>query len=146
MLSIDGAEIQRLRREGATYSAIARKYDVSRQAVHKAHRKWFADQSKRPDDSPSGFVYFVKAPGENGLVKIGWAVDPWKRLSTLQCGSPVELQLVACVPGGPADERAMHRRFASLRAHGEWFRLRGDLRTTIREFAVVAVDTIGLNG
>jgi hypothetical protein len=54
-------------------------------------------------------------------VKIGIAVDPDRRLSVLQEGSPEILELVATRPGTVVDERRLHERFAEARAHGEWF-------------------------
>jgi hypothetical protein len=75
-------------------------------------------------------VYFVAGARS---VKIGHSVFPEARLQQLQTGSPVALRLLGTVPGGVAEERALHERFASLRTHGEWFRCEGDLANFLRE-------------
>lgn len=67
-----------------------------------------------------GFVYFIQGEG-GGPIKIGWAVYPRGRLSSLQASSPVRLRLLAYVPGGVAKERRLHQQFAADRLHGEWF-------------------------
>jgi len=68
-----------------------------------------------------GNVYFIRS-GARGPVKIGYTrKDPSARLADLQTGSPVRLRLLGFMPGAPADERSLHRRFASLRLLGEWF-------------------------
>jgi len=84
-----------------------------------------------------GVVYFVRAE-TLGLIKIGSAVNPDRRLTGLQCGSPDRLQLVAYVGTDDiiAGERAMHRRFNHHREHHEWFRPGADLLAYIEEYAV----------
>lgn len=63
-----------------------------------------------------------------GQVKIGYAVDPERRLRQLQTGSPHRLELRRTVcPATMAQEAELHRRFAAYRDHGEWFRLTGDV-------------------
>jgi hypothetical protein len=69
-------------------------------------------------------IYFIGRPG---LVKIGRSVDPWARLGKLQTGAAEPLRMLLTMPGGAAQENALHRRFAHLRVHGEWFRLTADL-------------------
>lgn len=64
-------------------------------------------------------VYFIGWDG--GPVKIGVALDPVVRLTTMQSACPYQLRLYATVPGGRVQERVYHRRFASLRMRGEWF-------------------------
>jgi hypothetical protein len=79
-----------------------------------------------------GRVYFIGA--ENGLVKIGWAVSPGLRLASLQTGSPLRLRLLASKPGSRTDESDLHRRFAHLRVHGEWFKPDDELHAYLAEF------------
>lgn len=67
-----------------------------------------------------GYVYFIQA-GE-GPVKIGWALDPKKRLAELQTGCPSELRLIGTWPGDRELEKSAHQHFAEHRLRGEWFR------------------------
>lgn len=71
---------------------------------------------------PYSEVYFIEAE-KLGLVKIGWAVNSDQRRSDLQTGSPDKLTLrgILVCDDAPALERKMHKRFAHLRQHGEWF-------------------------
>jgi hypothetical protein len=67
-------------------------------------------------------VYYIRCGGAGGLIKIGKAVDPRKRLSQLQTGSGETLSLLAVEPGGLDVERQRHRQFRAYRVRGEWFR------------------------
>ncbi len=69
----------------------------------------------------NSFVYFIQM-GDDGPIKIGWALDVKKRLLDLQCGSPFELRLLLSRPGCDVEEGLLHRRFARSRLRGEWFR------------------------
>lgn len=76
-----------------------------------------------------GVVYFV---GAGDLVKIGFSTNFPERLTALQIGSPVQLEVIATVAGTYSAEKSLHRQFAHLRAHGEWFRNEGKLAEWIR--------------
>lgn len=67
-------------------------------------------------------VYYIRCGGAGGLIKIGTAVDPRKRLSQLQTGNGETLSLLAVEPGGLDIEGRRHRQFRAYRARGEWFR------------------------
>ena len=73
-------------------------------------------------------VYFVLSMSSH-LVKIGYAKDPWKRLSSMQTGCPEELRMMAVIytylPVGL--ESDLHVRFAAQRVRGEWFSLTDEL-------------------
>lgn len=75
-------------------------------------------------------IYFAHAD-ELNRVKIGFAADPWKRLSKMQSDSPCALALVAICPGDVADEQALHTRFASDRLRGEWFGYSASIRAHV---------------
>jgi hypothetical protein len=79
-------------------------------------------------------VYFIRAEG-SGLVKIGFAVDPWIRLNKLKTDCPWPVVMAAIIEGGVDREREMHDRFAALRSRGEWFRDEGALSAYIAENA-----------
>jgi hypothetical protein len=71
-------------------------------------------------EQPQGFVYLIQGAG---LVKIGWAVSPAKRLKLLQTGSPVLLELLGFIRGDQETEAYLHWKYARWRKHGEWFAL-----------------------
>jgi hypothetical protein len=60
--------------------------------------------------------------GADGLIKIGKAIDPHRRLQQLQTGSGETLTLMATEPGGFDVEWSRHRQFRAMRVRGEWFR------------------------
>lgn len=67
-------------------------------------------------------IYFVQF-GDDGPIKIGLTQqDPLKRVSSLQCGSPVKLHLLATMDGKYEEEQELHQRFAPYRMCGEWFK------------------------
>lgn len=68
-------------------------------------------------------IYFIQAEGL-GHIKIGFTDhdDTLQRLVQLQTGSPVPLRLLGTIPGTLNDEKTLHRRFASDRVQGEWFK------------------------
>lgn len=74
--------------------------------------------SPRPEE---GQIYFLLAPASN-RVKIGFAVDPRRRLKAIMTGCPEPAELIGTMQGTRADERALHKRFKHLRVTGEWFR------------------------
>lgn len=71
-------------------------------------------------------IYFVQ-DSDSLAIKIGYAANPEERLATLQTANSSTLRLLAELPGGRADEAALHRRFAASRLVGEWFRPSPDL-------------------
>lgn len=84
-----------------------------------------------PDDPG---IYFIST--SDGLfTKIGWVkCAQWAdlRRDQLQIGNPVALRLELVVtPGSIAQERKLHRRFAALRASGEWFRRDAELKAIL---------------
>lgn len=66
------------------------------------------------------FVYFIQPEG-GGLIKIGRADDPERRLRLLQCGSPVILKLCHKAEAPAEWEFRLHTLFQRYRKHGEWF-------------------------
>lgn len=82
-------------------------------------------------------IYFA---GCQGLIKIGTSLNVQKRLAALQSGCPYPIKLLAAYPGGPKEERRLHRQFLHLRTRGEWHQPGADLRALIRE---VQAETTG---
>lgn len=73
-------------------------------------------------------VYLIKAMGKWPMYKIGKARNPASRLSLLQTGSPLELELVGFVKcksdmHAGTVECDFHHRFRRSRHRGEWFKL-----------------------
>jgi hypothetical protein len=85
-------------------------------------------------------IYFVQCWPSDGTryVKIGTAIDVQARIRELQCGNPIELELLGTIVGGRKTEAWIHRRFAELRVGGEWFELRDALHTWLEDQGVLA--------
>lgn len=71
-------------------------------------------------------VYFVRNGKKNGAIKIGLARDVAKRISELQIGNPVELNLIASIPvknrkEAEKLEKMLHKKFSNQNIRGEWF-------------------------
>lgn len=66
-------------------------------------------------------IYFILAPDQM-KIKIGQAKDVSKRLNNLRGSSPCELRLLASVRSYGDFEAYLHKKLASSRLHGEWFR------------------------
>lgn len=73
-----------------------------------------------PPTREGSMVYFVQM-GDDGPIKIGFSSVIERRVSHMQNGNPYPLRLLRTMPGGPADERKLHHRFARWRLQGEWF-------------------------
>lgn len=85
----------------------------------------------------NGFVYIIQA-GEDGDVKIGWAVNPRDRLKNLQTGNSLELRLlhferIGSKRAAARVERWLHQEFGGHRIRGEWFRFTGSVRYMVRQ-------------
>jgi hypothetical protein len=87
---------------------------------------------KKQNRYEDGFVYFLKSP-INNMVKIGFTNSlESRRLEDIRLMSPVPLRLLGTIRGSAATERSLHRRFAELRHHGEWFTIDESLEDFIR--------------
>jgi len=91
------------------------------------------DLRQRIVGTAESFVYAL-GPKDFACVKIGFGRDPWVRMHDLQHGHPDVLYMVALMPGGIREERALHRQFAAHRTRpdGEWFRT----ATPVREWCL----------
>jgi hypothetical protein len=77
----------------------------------------------------TGGVYAFQA---GRFVKIGRSNNIAKRLAALQTSHPQVMKLVAVLSPDTDQETAFHKQFASCRAYGEWFYLRGSLLNAVR--------------
>lgn len=67
-------------------------------------------------------VYFLQAQS-GGRIKIGVSKDAAKRVASLRTSSPEPVEIVGlmvCNEGGALEGR-LHKQFAHIRSHGEWF-------------------------
>ena len=108
-----GEQIEQLIRNGRELTAI-------RKARYAPPEK----PSHRPGEEC--VLYFIQE-GSDGPIKIGCSYSISRRLSTLQCGNPRPLVLLAFIPGAQEIETAMHRRFAPHRIQNEWYRPHADI-------------------
>jgi len=67
-----------------------------------------------------GFVYFVES-GDGEYLKIGYSLNPQKRVLALTTASCKKLNVIGWMPGSRALEYAIHEEFAAVRNNGEWF-------------------------
>ncbi len=67
-------------------------------------------------------IYFAQQESGTGLIKIGCALNPSKRLKEIQLLSPVFLTILKTIPGSINKERGIHYHFRHLHSHGEWFK------------------------
>lgn len=86
-----------------------------------------ASKKAKPNLSIGEQIYAVSVAGmESAPIKIGFTTDLATRLTMLQTGSPLPLEVVAVDQGTRGNERFLHRALKSYRTHGEWF-TRSDL-------------------
>jgi hypothetical protein len=65
-------------------------------------------------------IYIIKIKGRS-YVKIGYSIDPQKRLKELQTGNHQKLELLKVFDGSRELEYEFHTLFAGNRVQGEWF-------------------------
>jgi hypothetical protein len=86
------------------------------------------------ESAPSGprksYVYAIGGADQR-LVKIGYTIDPKKRLTFIQTTCPFPVSILWMEEGGAELEGMLHGHFADVRAHGEWFEFTGDAATLI---------------
>lgn len=76
-------------------------------------------------------VYIVRAVGVN-RIKVGVTDDLPRRLTELQAGCPVPLELVKAVEAGRDTEASIHGLMADFHCHNEWFIEDGALPIALR--------------
>lgn len=75
-----------------------------------------------------GYVYFIAS---ETLIKIGFSGAPGVRLKALRSQTGEPLKILAHAVGWITDEAALHKKFAHLRDHQEWFRPEQELYDVI---------------
>lgn len=87
-----------------------------------------------PARSYRGFVYAIRVRGFD-MVKIGYSLDPSRRLRELQAGSGMAggLEELLRLPGDRECEHVLHQHFEKYRLFGEWFRLEGSVLAWVND-------------
>lgn len=62
---------------------------------------------------------YIARSNASGLIKIGRSINPKARMLSLGTGAGCNPELLLVIDGD--HERSLHRKFARLRVHGEWF-------------------------
>lgn len=83
-------------------------------------------------------IYFIQA-GEDGPIKIGWAVNPEARMRTFQTANFLPLRMLfseryRSILFAKAIESDLHTEFKDYRIHGEWFAPESRLIRAISDF------------
>lgn len=78
------------------------------------------------------FVYFIQGTVSKNI-KIGVSRSPKDRIQSIQNHSGESVRLIGTIRGGRELEHIIHKKFDSLRLHGEWFRPEINLIEYIRE-------------
>jgi hypothetical protein len=64
-------------------------------------------------------VYFIRS---GDCIKIGKSDNPWKRMASLQTGSPDSLDMLAVMPGDIGFESGLQEAFSEHLVRGEWYK------------------------
>lgn len=95
-------------------------------------------------EGKQGFVYCIGeedySPDSN-YVKVGYSVNPQKRVAELQTGNPRKLVILAIMKGTLEDERALHAKYADANILQEWFELSDELLEEFQPADEVAGET-----
>lgn len=81
----------------------------------------YQDTIDKPHLDPENKIYLM-VDNTNGLIKIGRSKKPEFREGTLQSKQPA-IHLIAVWTAPASIEKVLHRKYASLKKRGEWFRL-----------------------
>lgn len=86
-------------------------------------------------------IYFLKA-GDS--IKIGTTNSTFirDRISALQTGNPIKIELLGVMLGGTSVERKLHEKFSKFRRSGEWFYYSDEIKEFIDSFAVTSSGVI----
>jgi hypothetical protein len=87
---------------------------------------------KRQAFATSGRKTYFAISRDGKFLKIGSSLEPEKRVLRLQNGNAERLEILAMLTTN--QERKLHKQFAHLRRHGEWFRLAPELITWLASY------------
>lgn len=89
--------------------------------------------SARKEESAIGRVYMITPP-HHCVVKIGFATNVSRRLYDLQMATFMDLDVFDSFPGALGDEKHLHRKFATHRIRGEWFKFADEIFEFVDDF------------
>ena len=92
--------------------------------IADAYQQWLRSPKITRSNADAGYVYVIQF-NDDFPVKIGYSVNPLRRLEILQISSPVPLifRHLWHTEKARALEQSLHKTFASFRVYGEWFQL-----------------------
>ena len=85
---------------------------------------------RKKEDDAKGYKTYIMHD-TSGLYKIGKSTDPLKRETSLSCGNP-NIRLLFSIDYDIENE--LHKKFASKRVYGEWFKLNREDLDYIRNY------------
>lgn len=113
-----------LKTAGHAYDIEKTARDPELEAALGVLRDYKAQRSGR-----QGYVYLIS---DGTAYKVGYSVNPNKRVAELQTGNPRKLSLLAFVPGTEADEKALHAKYIADNLLQEWFTASPELRAEFK--------------
>ncbi|MGZ7068048.1 MAG: GIY-YIG nuclease family protein [Methanobacterium sp.] len=113
-----------------------RKLDESQSKYYEA--KWEYEKLKTDLNlyKPEGYVYFIGSK-ENNVVKIGYSLNPKKRLQQLQTSIPYKLKLYGVIPGIIDKEIELQKLFAKYNINNEWFEFNDEIMVVINAINIM---------
>lgn len=93
-------------------------------------------RAKRALPGVRSYVYGIVC---GDRVKIGYAVNPQRRLSTVAVDNPCPVSLRWRFPGGVELEMQIHERLRAHRERGEWFLLNEDVESVLDQLQAAAL-------
>ncbi|MFL6210227.1 MAG: GIY-YIG nuclease family protein [Pyrinomonadaceae bacterium] len=88
-------------------------------------------------------IYFVQS-GINGPIKIGYAIEPWKRIKQLQTGNHEMLAFLKAIPGDKKRETEIHKLLSPHKKQGEWYHPTNEVLEFIKTLDEPEYEVIGL--
>lgn len=84
-------------------------------------------------------VYFIQC-GE--FIKIGTAIDVGARIRSIRASNPHPIEVLKVMPADDDLEKDLHKRFATSRHRGEWFKPSRELSDLIANVSVANLDKL----
>ncbi len=80
-------------------------------------------------------VYFI-LNRQRGVVKIGFSIDPERRLTALEEGTVDDLELIGITLGGRKEELIIHKKFAQYWIRREWFVYSDEIKAYVKSLRI----------